>query len=165
MAAEIAEFMAMFRGQNRASSNVTPPPGHRLTADLNPWVPPTFALESEGAPALTMTHALAVHPVNDPLPPSPAPTAVPLPPPAFLSTDSAMHTLPPLSMLVPPPVYIIPQPMVLPMTSAYAHALTVEPFPFPALQPLISFSYQAPPPLNIPPLELSTRTRQPLQLH
>ncbi|PKI61880.1 hypothetical protein CRG98_017778 [Punica granatum] len=53
-----------------------------------------------------------VHSVRDPLPPSPAPTAVPLPPTAFLSMDSAMHTLPPLAIPVQSPIYTMPPPTI-----------------------------------------------------
>ncbi|OWM63010.1 hypothetical protein CDL15_Pgr026184 [Punica granatum] len=93
------ELMAMLRDQNRASSSYTPPPEHRVTVDPNPVVPPIYVSESEDMSFFTMTHVPAVHPINDPLPPPPAPTSVPLPPPAFLSADSAVHAPPPLAML------------------------------------------------------------------
>ncbi|PKI78481.1 hypothetical protein CRG98_001121 [Punica granatum] len=61
-----------------------------------------------------MVYAPTVHPISDSLPPPPAPTAVPLPPTAFLSADSAMHALPPLTMPMRPPIYTVPPPTVPP---------------------------------------------------
>ncbi|PKI68228.1 hypothetical protein CRG98_011364 [Punica granatum] len=106
-----------------------------------------------------MTYAPAVHPNSDPLPPPPAPTAVPLPPAAFLSMDSAMHTLPPLNIPTQPPIYTIPPPTIPLVTIARAPIPTTDHFPFQTPQPKISFSYPAPPSLNIPPTEPGTPTQ------
>ncbi|PKI72111.1 hypothetical protein CRG98_007498 [Punica granatum] len=103
-----------------------------------------------------MTHVPAVHPINDPLPPPSTPTSVPLPPAAFLSVDSAVHAPPPLTMLAQHLVYTVLPPTVPSMMSAPAPAHTAEHFPFQASQPYMGLSYQAPPLLNIPPLEPGT---------
>ncbi|PKI73426.1 hypothetical protein CRG98_006196 [Punica granatum] len=159
MNTNMAELMAMLRDQNRASSSYTPPSEHWPTVDPNPVVSPTFVSESKNVSFSAMTYVPAVYPVSDPLPPPPAPTAVPLPPMAFLLTDSAMHTL--LLLVIPalPSVYTALPPTVLPVTSAQVLAPTMDSFPFQASQPQISFSYPAPPPLNIPPSEPGTLTR------
>ncbi|PKI57233.1 lysine-rich arabinogalactan protein 19-like [Punica granatum] len=151
MATNMIELMALLRDQNRASLSYTPPSGQSSTVDLNPVVLPTIVLESEDAPTLAMTHVPMVYPVSDPLLPPPAPTAVPLPPVAFLTLDSTMHVPSPVAMPIQPPIYTVLQPIVLPMMSAPAPAHTIEHFPFQASQSHISFSYQTPPPLNIPP--------------
>ncbi|PKI41865.1 hypothetical protein CRG98_037735 [Punica granatum] len=148
-----------YRDQNRASSSYTPPLENRPMIDLNPVVHPTFISKSEDVSFTAMTYVLAVHPVSDPLPPPPAPTTVPLPPAAFLLANSAMYTPPPLAMSVQPLVYTVLSPTVPPMMSAPDLAHVVEPFPFQAPQPHIGFSYQAPTPLNIPPLELGMPTQ------
>ncbi|PKI43604.1 hypothetical protein CRG98_036007 [Punica granatum] len=106
-----------------------------------------------------MTYVPAVHPVSDPLPPPPAPTSVPLPPAAFLPMDSATLTLPPLTIPTQPPIYTVPPLTVPPVVLAQAPAPTADHFPFQALQPQMSFPYQAPPPLNIPPTEPGTPTQ------
>ncbi|PKI34203.1 hypothetical protein CRG98_045406 [Punica granatum] len=106
-----------------------------------------------------MAFAPTVHPINDPLPPPLAPTAVPLPPAAFLSTDSTMHALPSLTVSMHPPIYIVPPPTVPPVTIAQAPVSTADQFPFQTPQPQISSSYPAPPPLNIPPTEPGTVTQ------
>ncbi|OWM88496.1 hypothetical protein CDL15_Pgr023997 [Punica granatum] len=98
MATNMTELMAMLRNQNQASSSFTPPLEHRPIVDPNPTVPPTFVSEVEDASFSAMAFAPTVHPINDPLPPPPAPVAVPLPPAAFLFADSTMHTLPPLTV-------------------------------------------------------------------
>ncbi|XP_031394296.1 actin cytoskeleton-regulatory complex protein PAN1-like [Punica granatum] len=113
MATNMNELTALLRDQNQASSSYTPPPKNRQTMDLNPVVALTLVSESEEASFAVMTHVPAVYPVSDLLSPPPAPTAVPLPPAAFLSADSAV--LPPtLSSTM----------------NAPAPAHTIEPFPF-----------------------------------
>ncbi|PKI75867.1 hypothetical protein CRG98_003782 [Punica granatum] len=159
MATNMNELMALLRDQNQGSSSYTPPSESRQTGDPNLADPSTFVSESEDVSFSAMTHVPAVYPVTDPLPPPPAPTVVPLPPVAFLSTDSAVHAPPPLAMPVQPPVYNVLPPTVPPTMSVPAPAHTVEPFPFQASQPYMSFSYQAPSPLNIPPLEPGTPTQ------
>ncbi|OWM89104.1 hypothetical protein CDL15_Pgr026267 [Punica granatum] len=77
-----------------------------------------------------MTYVLAVYPVTDPLPPPPTPTAVPLPPVAFMSADSTVHAPSPLAMLMQPPVYTVLPPTVYTVMSASAPTYTIEPFPF-----------------------------------
>ncbi|PKI69511.1 hypothetical protein CRG98_010086 [Punica granatum] len=127
MNTNMAELMGMLRNQNRTSSSYTPPPEYRPTVDLNQVVPPIYVTDNEDLSFSTMAYAPAVHPVNDPLPPPPAPTAVPLLPAAFLSTDSAMHTLPPLAMPAQSPIYTIPPPMVPPqLKSIPGHAIAPE---------------------------------------
>ncbi|PKI57557.1 hypothetical protein CRG98_022028 [Punica granatum] len=151
MAADMAELMASLKGLNRASSSSTPPPGYGPTVDLNPWVPPTHAPESDEAPAM---HAPAVHPVNIPPPPMTFPAVVP-----FLPSDPAILAPPPMSIPVPAPVYAVLPPMVFSAQSPYAPAHTSEPLPFQAPQPHISFSYPTLPPLNIPIPESGTPTQ------
>ncbi|PKI71949.1 hypothetical protein CRG98_007632 [Punica granatum] len=102
-----------------------------------------------------MTYAPAVHPISDPLPPPLAFIAVPLPPAAFLSTDSTMHTLPLLAMPVHPSIYTVPPPTVPPVTSAQALVSTADHFLFQTPRPQMSLSYPAPPPQNVPPTEPS----------
>ncbi|PKI66798.1 pollen-specific leucine-rich repeat extensin-like protein 3 [Punica granatum] len=153
MATNMTELMAMLRDQNRASSSHTSLPEHRPIIDLNLAVPPTFASEVEDASFSAMAYVSAIHLVSDLLPPPPAPTAVPLPPTAFLSADSTMHALPPLAMPAHPPIYTVPPPTVPLVISAQAPVSTMDHFPFQAPQPQIRFSYPAPPPLNIPPTE------------
>ncbi|PKI49810.1 hypothetical protein CRG98_029787 [Punica granatum] len=156
MATNMNELMALLRDQNRASSSYTPPPEHGPTVHPNPAVPPTLVSESEEISFSAMTYLPAVYSVTDPLPLPPAPTAVPLPPAAFLSADSAMHALPPLAMSMQPPVYTV-LPLTVPTAmSASAHAYTIESFPFQTSQPHMGLSYQALPPLNIHPLEPGT---------
>ncbi|XP_031374105.1 extensin-like [Punica granatum] len=118
MATNMTELMAILRNQNQASSSFTLPLEHRPIVDPNPTVTPTFVSEVEDASFSAMAFAPTVHPINDPLPPPPAPTAIPLPPAAFLSTDSTMHTLPPLTVSMHPPIYTVPPPTVPPVTIA-----------------------------------------------
>ncbi|OWM77824.1 hypothetical protein CDL15_Pgr021987 [Punica granatum] len=87
MAANMAELLALLRGPNRASSSSTPPPGQGPTVDPAPWVPPTQAPENMDAPAPPTLRTSMAHPFTSPFPPPPAPTAVPLPPAAFLTSD------------------------------------------------------------------------------
>ncbi|PKI63045.1 hypothetical protein CRG98_016569 [Punica granatum] len=153
MATNMIELMALLRDQNWASSSYIPPPGQRSMVDPNPMVPLTFVSESKEAPMSAVMHVPAVYPVTDPLPPPPAPTAVPLPLATFLSANSAMQAPPLLAMPVQSPVYTVLPPTVPPMMSTLALVHIVEPFLVQATQPYIGFSYQAPSPLNIPPLE------------
>ncbi|XP_031378425.1 pollen-specific leucine-rich repeat extensin-like protein 3 [Punica granatum] len=151
MAADMAELMALLKGPNRASSSSTPPPGYKPTVDLNPWVLPTHAPESDKA---LVMHAPAVHLVKIPPPPVTLPTAVPLPP-----SDPAMLALPPMSIPAPAPIYAAPPPIVFPIPNTHAPVYTFEPLPFQAPQPHISFFYPAPPPINIPVSEPNTPTQ------
>ncbi|XP_031393436.1 WAS/WASL-interacting protein family member 3-like [Punica granatum] len=155
----MAELMAMLKDHNRASSSYTLLSEDTPTVDPNPVVPPTFVSESDDVSFSAMTYVPAIHPVSDPLPPPPAPTTVPLPPAAFLLTDSAMHTLSPLAIPAQPPVYTVPLPTVLTVINAQAPTPTMDPFAFQASQPQISFSYLAPPPLNIHRSKPSTPTQ------
>ncbi|PKI76907.1 hypothetical protein CRG98_002694 [Punica granatum] len=141
---------------NRASSRFTPPPEHRPTVDPNPVVPPTLASESEEVSFSAMMHVPAVYPVTDPFLPPPAPTAVPLPPVAFLSANFAVRALPPLAMPAQPPLYTVLPPTIPTTMNAPTPAYTVEHLPFQTSQPYMGLSYQALPPLNIPPLEPGT---------
>ncbi|PKI75096.1 hypothetical protein CRG98_004570 [Punica granatum] len=141
MATNMTELMAMLRDQIRASSSFTPPPEHRTIVDLNPVVPPIHVTDSEDISFLVKVQAPTVHLISDPLPPPPAPTAIPLPPMAFLSADLAMHALLPLTMPMRPPIYTVPPPTVPPVISAQALVSTMDQFPFQAPQPQISFSY------------------------
>ncbi|PKI35978.1 hypothetical protein CRG98_043630 [Punica granatum] len=125
----------------------------RTTVHPNPVDPPIYVTDSEDVSFSAMTYVPAVYPVSDPLPPPPAPTSMPLPPAAFLSTDSAMLTLPPLTIPAQPPVYTIPLPTIPPVVFAQAPAPTADHFSFQAPQPQMNFPFQAPPPLNIPPIE------------
>ncbi|PKI66317.1 hypothetical protein CRG98_013279, partial [Punica granatum] len=112
--------------------------------------------DSEEMSFSTMAYVPAVHPVSDHIPPPPAPTSVPLPPAAFLSMDSAIHTLPPLTIPAQPPTYTVPPSMVPPIVITQAPAPTASCFPFQAPQPQAGFSYPASLPLNIPPTEPGT---------
>ncbi|OWM64675.1 hypothetical protein CDL15_Pgr013833 [Punica granatum] len=118
MATNMTELMAMLRNQNQASSSFTLLLEHRPIVDPNPTVPLTFVSEVEDASFSAMAYAPTVHPINDPLPPPPAVAAVPLPPTAFLSANSTMHTLPPLTVSMHPPIYTVPPPTVPPVTIA-----------------------------------------------
>ncbi|XP_031398525.1 extensin-like [Punica granatum] len=153
MATNMTELMVMLRNQNQASSSFTPPSEHRPIVDPNPTIPPTLVSNVEDASFSAMAFAPTVHPISDSLPPPPAPTAVPLSPAAFLSADSTMHTLPPLTVSMHPPIYTVPPPTVPPVVLAQAPAPMADHFPFQALQPQTSFPYQALPPLNIPPTQ------------
>ncbi|PKI56694.1 hypothetical protein CRG98_022910 [Punica granatum] len=155
----MAELIGMLRDQNRASSSYTPPPEHRPTVDSNPVFPPIYVTDSEDVSFSATMYVPAIYPVNDSLPPPPAPTAVHLPPTAFLSTDSVMHTLQPLTIPAQPPIYTVPPPTVPLIIGAQAPASTMDHFSFQTPQPQISFSYPASPPLNIPPSELGMPTQ------
>ncbi|PKI78866.1 hypothetical protein CRG98_000727 [Punica granatum] len=69
-----------------------------------------------------------------------------------------MLTLPPLTIPTRPPIYTVPPPTVPPVVITQVPAPTAEHFSFQAPQPQMSFPYQAPPPLNIPPTEQGTPT-------
>ncbi|PKI57840.1 hypothetical protein CRG98_021767 [Punica granatum] len=137
MAADIAELFALLRGPNRASSSSTPPPGQGPMVDRTPWVPPTQVPENIDAPAPPTLHTSTVHPFTSPFPPPPAPTAVPLPPATFLSSEHAPSAPPPISIPAPSAVYAVPSPMVFPASCALAltHLQTAELPPYPSLQP------------------------------
>ncbi|PKI73411.1 hypothetical protein CRG98_006181 [Punica granatum] len=83
MATNMIELMAMLRDQNWASSSFTPLSEHKTTADPNSIVPPIHVTDSEDISFSAMVYAPTVHPISDPLPLQPAPTAIPLPPTAF----------------------------------------------------------------------------------
>ncbi|PKI68977.1 hypothetical protein CRG98_010657 [Punica granatum] len=72
--------------------------------------PSTHVPEIGDAPAPPTTPAPAVYPVNVPLPPPSAPTAVLLRPAAFLTLDPVMFA--PLLVFMPIPIYTAPPPMV-----------------------------------------------------
>ncbi|PKI71427.1 hypothetical protein CRG98_008178 [Punica granatum] len=158
MTANMAELFALLRGSNRASSSSTPPLGQWPTVDLTPWIPPTQVPKSTDAPAPPTLHTSTVHPFTSPFPPPPAPTAVPLPPATFLSSEQALSAPPPISIPAPAAVYTIPPPMVFPAPSAPAltHFQAAELPPYPSLQPHVGLSYQAPPPINTTFLEPGT---------
>ncbi|PKI40551.1 hypothetical protein CRG98_039066 [Punica granatum] len=150
MATNMAKLLALLRGPNRASSSSTPPPGPRPTVDPTPWAPPTQAPENIEAPAPPTLHTSTVHPFTTQLPPPPAPTAVPLPPATFLSSEHILSAPPPVSIPAPAMAYTVPPPMVFPASSAPAptHLQAAELPPYPSLQPHAGLSYQAPPPIN-----------------
>ncbi|OWM69401.1 hypothetical protein CDL15_Pgr006364 [Punica granatum] len=158
MAANMAELLALLRGPNRASSSSTPPPGQGPTVDPTPWVPPTQAPENMDAPAPPTLHTSMAHPFTSPFPPPLAPTAVPLPPAAFLTSDQVLSASPPVSMPAPAVIYTVPPPMVFPTLSAPAptHPQVADLPSYPPPQPHINFSYQAPPPINTTFLEPGT---------
>ncbi|XP_031394306.1 extensin-like [Punica granatum] len=135
MATNMIELMAMLSHQNRASSSFTLPLERRPPVDPNPLIPPIYVTDCEDIAFSAMTYAPAVHPISDPLPPPPAPTAVPLPPAAFLSMDSTTHALPPLAIPLQLPIYTIPPPTVPLVTMAQALVSTMDHFPFQAPQP------------------------------
>ncbi|XP_031378366.1 extensin-like [Punica granatum] len=150
MATNMAELLALLRGPNRASSSSTPPPGQGPTVDQTPWVPSTQAPENMDTPAPPTLHTSMSHPFTSPFPPPPAPTAVPLPPTAFLTSDQVLSAPPPVSMPAPAAIYAAPPPTVFPASSAPAptHPQAAELPSYPPLQPHTSFPYQAPPPIN-----------------
>ncbi|PKI39904.1 hypothetical protein CRG98_039706, partial [Punica granatum] len=110
MATNMAELLALLRGPNRASLSSTPPPGQGLTADPTPWVPQTQAPENVEVPVPPMLHTFVAHPFISPYPPPPAPTAVPLPPATFLSSEHILSAPPPVSIPAPTMAYTIPPP-------------------------------------------------------
>ncbi|PKI56703.1 hypothetical protein CRG98_022902 [Punica granatum] len=137
MAANMAELLALLRGSNRASSSSTPPPGQGPTVDPAPGIPPTEAPENMDAPAPPTLHTSMAQPFTSPYSPPPAPTAVPLPPAAFLTSDQVLFAPPPVSMPAPAIAYSVPPPMVFPASSAPApiHFQTMEFPPYSSLQP------------------------------
>ncbi|XP_031392909.1 leucine-rich repeat extensin-like protein 3 [Punica granatum] len=99
-------------------------------------------------------------PFTSPYPPPSAPTAVPLPPAAFLTSDQVLSAPPPVSMPAPAAAYTVPPPTVFPTSGAPApiHFQTTEFPPYSSLQPHASLSYPAPPPINTTFHEPSTPT-------
>ncbi|PKI39687.1 hypothetical protein CRG98_039920 [Punica granatum] len=156
----MAELFALLRGSNCASLSSTPPSGQGPTADPTSWIPPTQVPESIDAPAPPTTHTTMTHPFTIPFPPPPAPTTVPLPPAAFLTSDQALSVPPPVSMPAPAAVYTVPPPMIFPASSVPvpAHLQAAEPPPYPSLQPHTNLPYQASPPINTTFLEPGTPT-------
>ncbi|PKI38250.1 hypothetical protein CRG98_041359 [Punica granatum] len=160
MTTNMAELFTLLRGPNRASSSSTPPLGQGPTIDPTPWIPPTQVPENTDAPAPSTMHTSKIHPVTSPFPLPPAPTAVPLPPATFMSSEQALSAPPPISMPAPATVFTVPPPMVFPASSALApiHLQAAELPPYPSLQPHIGLSYQASPPVNTTFLEPGTLT-------
>ncbi|PKI74816.1 hypothetical protein CRG98_004834 [Punica granatum] len=117
MAANMAELLALLRGPNRASSSSTPLPRQGPTVDPAPWVPPTQAPENMDAPAPPTLRTSMAHPFTSPFPPPPAPTAIPLPPTAFLTSDQALSAPPPVPIPAPAAAYTVPPPMVFPAST------------------------------------------------
>ncbi|OWM90905.1 hypothetical protein CDL15_Pgr027392 [Punica granatum] len=164
----MAEMMSLLRCPNRAASSSTPPPAYGSMVDPVLWISPTHMQESDNVtapvPILQLvpipppTRASMVQPINDPLPPLPAPTDVPPPPVAFLMSDPTRYAPLSLSMPVSPPVYTVPSPRIFPASSAFALAHPTEPFIFQTSQPNTSLPYQAPPLLNMLFLEPSMPT-------
>ncbi|PKI62004.1 hypothetical protein CRG98_017590 [Punica granatum] len=150
MAANMAELLALHRGSNRASSSSTPPPGQGPTVDPAHRIPPAQVPENMDAPAPPTLHTSVAQPFTNPYPPPRAPTAVPLPPAAFLTSDQGLSAPPPVSMPAPATAYIIPSPTVFPTSGATApiHFQTTEFPPYSSLQPHAGLSYSAPPPIN-----------------
>ncbi|PKI44259.1 hypothetical protein CRG98_035333 [Punica granatum] len=110
-----------------------------------------IALEGIEAPAM---HEPAGHPANVPPPSVTLSAAIPPPP-----SDPTTFALPPMSIPVPAPIYAAPPPMVFPAPNPHAPAHTSEPFSFQAPPPHVSFSYLAPPPINIHTSEPGTPTQ------
>ncbi|PKI32695.1 hypothetical protein CRG98_046912 [Punica granatum] len=150
MAANMAELLALLRGPNRAFSSSTPPPGQGPTVDPVPGIPPAQVPENMDAPAPPTLHTSVAQPFTNPYPPPSAPTAVPFPPAAFLSSDQVLSAPPPISMPAPAAAYTIPPPTVFPTSGAPAsiHFQTMEFPPYSSLQPQAGLSYPAPPPIN-----------------
>ncbi|PKI66136.1 hypothetical protein CRG98_013470 [Punica granatum] len=150
MATNMAELLALLRGPNRASSSSTPPPGPGPTADPTSWAPPTQAPKNMEVPVPPTLHTSVTHPFTSQFPPPPAPTAVPLPPATFLSSEHFLSAPPPVSIPAPTMAYTIPPPMVFPVSSAPVptHPQAAELPPYPSQQPHAGLSYQAPPPIN-----------------
>ncbi|PKI49206.1 hypothetical protein CRG98_030395 [Punica granatum] len=122
MTANMAELLALLRGPNRASSSFTPPPRQGPTVDPTPWVPPTQAPENMDAPAPPTLHTSMAHPFTSPFSPPPAPTTVPLPPVAFLTSNQVLFAPPPVSMPAPAAIYTVPPPMVASPTHFFPEA-------------------------------------------
>ncbi|OWM84393.1 hypothetical protein CDL15_Pgr002721 [Punica granatum] len=119
MAANMAELLALLRGPNRASSSSTPPPGQGPTVDPAPGIPLTQAPENVDAPAPPILHTSMAQPFTSPYPPPSAPTAVPLPPAAFLTSDQVLSAPPPVSMPAPAAAYTVPPPTVFPTSGVH----------------------------------------------
>ncbi|XP_031393773.1 lysine-rich arabinogalactan protein 19-like [Punica granatum] len=160
MTTYIAELFALLRGPNRASSSSMPASGQGPTVDPTSWIPPTQVPKRIDAPAPPTTYKSTIHPFTIPFLPPPAPTAVPLPPAAFLASNQALSAPPPVSMPATAAVYTVPPPMVFLASSvpAPAHLQAAEPPLYPSLQPHTSLPYQALPPINTTFLEPGTPT-------
>ncbi|XP_031378365.1 uncharacterized protein C6orf132 homolog [Punica granatum] len=150
MATNMAELLALLRGPNRASSSSTPPLGPGPTVDPTLEAPPAQAPGNIEIPVPPTLHTSAVHPFTNPFPPPPAPTAVPLPPAAFLSSEHVLSAPPPVSIPAPTMAYAIPPPMVFSAPSAPVptHLQAAELPSYPSLHPHVGLSYQAPPPID-----------------
>ncbi|PKI72290.1 hypothetical protein CRG98_007364, partial [Punica granatum] len=108
MTANMAELFALLRGPNRASSSSTPPPGQGPTVD------PTQIPENIDALVPPTLHTSTAQPFTSSFPPPPAPTAVPLPLAAFLSSEQAPSAPPLFSIPAPAAIYTVPPPMDIP---------------------------------------------------
>ncbi|PKI68440.1 hypothetical protein CRG98_011165 [Punica granatum] len=121
MATSMAELLALLKGSNRASSSSTPPPGPGPTADPTPWAPPTQAPENMETPVPPTLHTSVAHPFTSQFSPPPTPTAVPLPPATFLSSEHVLSTPPPVSIPALAMAYTVPPPMAPPPINTTFH--------------------------------------------
>ncbi|PKI68501.1 hypothetical protein CRG98_011097 [Punica granatum] len=112
------------------------------------------------APAPLTLHTSVAQPFTSPYSPPPAPTAVTLPPAAFLTSDQVLSAPPPISMPAPTAAYTVPPPTVFLTSGAPApiHFQTTEFPPYSSLQPHADLSYPTPPPINTTFHELGTPT-------
>ncbi|PKI34996.1 hypothetical protein CRG98_044612 [Punica granatum] len=135
---------------SRASSSSTPPPGQGPTVDPAPGIPPAQVPENMDAPAPPTLHTSVAQPFTNPYPPPSAPTAVPLPPATFLTSDQVLSAPPPVSMPAPAAAYTVPPPTIFPTSGAPApiHFQTTEFSPYSSLQPHAGLSDPVPPPKN-----------------
>ncbi|XP_031387217.1 pistil-specific extensin-like protein [Punica granatum] len=136
MAANMVELMALLHDSNRLWGT-----SQRSTRTLRSRRPMLWRV------------AKAVHLIKIPPPPATLPTTAPPPP-----SDPTMLAPPPVSISFLAPVYAAPPPMVFPEPNSHAPAHTSEPSSFQVPPPHISFSYPAPPPINIPTSEPATPT-------
>ncbi|PKI37280.1 hypothetical protein CRG98_042332 [Punica granatum] len=95
--------------QPRPSVSRAPPPAQQNPTSQG-QVP-----ENIDAPAPPTLHTSMAHPFTSPFPPLPAPTAVPLPPVTFLSSEQALSAPPPISISAPTAIYTVPPPMANPL--------------------------------------------------
>ncbi|PKI58744.1 hypothetical protein CRG98_020864 [Punica granatum] len=86
------------------------------------------------APAPPTLHASVAQPLTNPYPPLPAPTAVPLPPAAFLTSDQVLSAPPPVSMPAPAAAYTIPPPTVFPTSGDQIQPISPGPNFDPSIQ-------------------------------
>ncbi|OWM84263.1 hypothetical protein CDL15_Pgr011648 [Punica granatum] len=119
MATNMAELLALLRGPNRASSSSTPPPGQGPTTEPTPWIPPTQASENMEAPVPPTLHTSVAHPFTSQFSPPPAPTAVPLPPATFLSSEHVLSAPPPVSIPALAMAYILNRGIPVPPISRF----------------------------------------------